>query len=427
MNAYIRLLIESGGVIALALVFYSYTYDWFPRGRRKTWRWRILLNGLAFGGLATILTELGIAITPDTFIDFRDILIALIGLFEGGLAALGAALIASSHRLWLGGAGAVPDVAGTIATALAAGGIHAWARGADRVGPAHALALSALVFAFNTVELVFEGRPGAEQLSRAWLPMLAAYLVGIGVVARLFHDVVEYRRLEGERVRFRELLDNSTDAVRIVEVETRRIVDCNTADCELFGHSREEMIGRSSRDFWPEEPELRARREATVAETLTQGFARSYALPYRTRSGKIISLDTTRRLVEHEGRRYFVIVLRDASERLAKEAAEKEVAELRSATLLARAAAHEVNNPLTALMGSLELLAGQIAMGDQEAKWVRRALDSATDIRDAIHRMNRITRIVATSAREGAPPLLDTEKSSAPEPERPDRGLGGSA
>ncbi len=416
MNTQLRLLIESGGIVTLGLVFYSYTYDWFPRWRRKTRRWRILLNGLAFGGLAVLLTALGTAVTGDILIDLRDILVALVGLFEGWQAGLLAALTATAYRLWLGGSGTGVDVAGTIATALAAGGIHAWARGADRVRPVQAFTLSLLVFAFNVGELLLEGRPGAEQLPTAWLPMLIAYLIGIGVVARLFHDVVEYRRLEGERERFRALLDSATDAIRIVEAETQRVVDCNAAGCELFGYSREEMIGRSTLEFWPEDPELRAQREAAVAAALTQGVARSYGLAYRTRSGQTIYLDTTRRLVEHEGRRYFIIVLRDASERLAKEAAQKEAAELRAATLLARAAAHEINNPLTSLMGSLELLEGQVAAESQRTRWSKRALDSASAIRDVVARMNRITRIVATAPRGGISPLLDTQKSSEGNP-----------
>ena len=48
------------------------------------------------------------------------------------------------------------------------------------------------------------------------------------------------------------------------------------------------------------------------------------------------------------------------------EAARRDAAQLRAVTLLARAAAHEINNPLTAVMGGLGLIARKLPPGSEE-------------------------------------------------------------
>ena len=63
--------------------------------------------------------------------------------------------------------------------------------------------------------------------------------------------IVERRVLTQERERFRAVLDEATDAIRIVDADTHAILDCNRADCELSGLSRPAMLGRDSRPFWP--------------------------------------------------------------------------------------------------------------------------------------------------------------------------------
>ena len=85
------------------------------------------------------------------------------------------------------------------------------------------------------------------------------------MLALLMESIVERRLLAQERERFRAVLDDATDAVRIVDAESQRILDCNRADCELSGFARDAMLGRDSRQFWPESgaraaPPARSRR-----------------------------------------------------------------------------------------------------------------------------------------------------------------------
>ena len=129
------------------------------------------------------------------------------------------------------------------------------------------------------------GRRGLEMFSNMWVAHFVTCAVGIGVMARLFYDVTEQFRLGAERARFRAILDQATDAIRIIDCDTQRVVDVNRADCAISGLSREELVGRSRREFWPDDPEARRLQEAALAETYQTGSARTLGSPFRTHGG----------------------------------------------------------------------------------------------------------------------------------------------
>jgi signal transduction histidine kinase len=99
----------------------------------------------------------------------------------------------------------------------------------------------------------------------------------------------------------------------------------------------------------------------------------------------------------------------------AAEAARREAEALRAVTLLARAAAHEINNPLMVVTTGLTFVARHLPSDGEDAKWARRATEGAERIKDIVSRMNHITRIDAESGGGGVPDMLDIRKSSEPE------------
>src|SRR5256712_559102 len=234
-------------------------------GSRGTRRWRLVLNGLVFGGLSVVLMIARIQLAEGVYIDARSVPVALIGLFEGWQAGLLASALPGLYRLAkLGGAGAPAGAASVIVAGPLGGLVHAWARGEGRVRAHHALALSGVVFLATFASFVAVGPYAIRLFGLVWLPLLVTYVVGIGLVAQLFQDVVEQARLSVEQQRFRATIDDASEAIRIVDLDAFKIIDVNRRECELSGYRREEMIGRDVREFWPTEPELRARREVSV-------------------------------------------------------------------------------------------------------------------------------------------------------------------
>ena len=122
-------------------------------------------------------------------------------------------------------------------------------------------------------------------------------------------------------------------------------------------------------------------------------------------------------MVEHRGRRYEIIIYRDASERLAGEEARREAASLRSVNLLAQAAAHEINNPLAIIMGYTQMLEDRLPPGTEESGWTHTCRNAAARIRDAVGRLSRIVRVESTQPSGTVPPILDMERSTSPRPD----------
>lgn len=102
----------------------------------------------------------------------------------------------------------------------------------------------------------------------------------------------------------------------------------------------------------------------------------------------------------------------DVVERERRVAAEREAAALKSVAELANAAAHEINNPLTSVVGLLDLLAQRLPAGSREAEWAVRAKEEGFRIAEIVARMRHITRLERVETPDYLPPLLDIKKSS---------------
>jgi GAF domain-containing protein len=83
---------------------------------------------------------------------------------------------------------------------------------------------------------------------------------------------------------------------------------------------------------------------------------------------------------------------------------------LRAVNRLANAAAHEFNNPLSVIMGHLQLLAPRTQ--GRERDRLDRALAAADRIADIVRRLTSITRISDLPGSAAMPPILDLRRSS---------------
>src|SRR5207247_1150894 len=110
----------------------------------------------------------------------------------------------------------------------------------------------------------------------------------------------------------------------------------------------------------------------------------------------------------------FARLFTDVANAQAAEAARRESAELRAITLLARAAAHEINNALMVVAGGLAILAKHLPADSEDAQWAARAREGVNNVKNIITRMNSITQIEAVPAQGMLPPMLDIRKSSDP-------------
>ncbi|PYM96933.1 MAG: hypothetical protein DME04_00570 [Candidatus Rokuibacteriota bacterium] len=111
----------------------------------------------------------------------------------------------------------------------------------------------------------------------------------------------------------------------------------------------------------------------------------------------------------------FTRLFTDVANAQVAEGARREAAELRAINLLARAAAHEINNALMVVAGGLAILAKRLPADSEDAQWAARAREGVNSVKDIITRMNSITQIEAVPAHGMLPPMLDIRKSSGSE------------
>ncbi len=102
----------------------------------------------------------------------------------------------------------------------------------------------------------------------------------------------------------------------------------------------------------------------------------------------------------------------DVAGAMAAEAARREAAELRAIALLARAAAHEINNALMIVAGALSILARRLPPDSEDSQWATRARDGIEAVKQIIIRMNAISQIEEVPPQGLLPPMLDIRRSS---------------
>ena len=155
---------------------------------------------------------------------------------------------------------------------------------------------------------------------------------GVDRVATVLRDVTDQKEADRSMKLFRALIDQSNDAVEVVDPETLRFLDVNEKSCKDLGYSRQELLGKTVFDVNPNLTE--SGRIALQAELRETGFVVREVINQR-RDGSTFPVEISLKLVNLD-RSYIVAVSRDISER--KQASEAlEASEKRFRTVYERA------------------------------------------------------------------------------------------
>ena len=135
-----------------------------------------------------------------------------------------------------------------------------------------------------------------------------------------FRDITERKRTEESLKLFRLLIDQSNDAIQVVDLESMRLIDVNARACSSLGYTREELLSMHVYDI---DPTLDEPAHAKVDGDLrSSGFAIIQTIQ-RRKDGSTFPVEVSMKLV-HLDRNYVVCALRDISERQKMESALEE-------------------------------------------------------------------------------------------------------
>jgi signal transduction histidine kinase len=115
---------------------------------------------------------------------------------------------------------------------------------------------------------------------------------------------------------------------------------------------------------------------------------------------------------KEEGRPAYILGhAQDITELKRAELVAREAKALRSVAELARAAAHEINNPLAIIVGQLEMLKRSMVDNEDAVARIDIASEAARRITAIVSRMASITRLERADV-SALPPMLDLRGSS---------------
>jgi PAS domain S-box-containing protein len=119
--------------------------------------------------------------------------------------------------------------------------------------------------------------------------------------------------------KFSKAFRASPDGLAISELETGRYIDVNEGYCRLYGHTREQMLGRTSLELgiWDNPRE----REFMVAALKTEGSVRNLEVRTRTRAGELRLILLSAESIDVAGQSCLVSVLHDMTDRVRAEQA----------------------------------------------------------------------------------------------------------
>lgn len=161
---------------------------------------------------------------------------------------------------------------------------------------------------------------GLRQLLLSYTPHSAYGKVqGFLVVAQ---DVSQLRESHRKLQFFRQLMDQSNDLFLVATFEDGQLIDFNQTACERLGYTQEELARLRILDF---DAKLRDLAHwSDVAQQTKEKGTRLIDSVALTKSGQKFPVEVSSHYVELEGRGYFVVVVRDITERLQRETAELE-------------------------------------------------------------------------------------------------------
>ena len=202
--------------------------------------------------------------------------------------------------------------------------------------------------------------------------------------------------------RYRTLFERNPAGMSL-SLADGRVVDCNEAFARMLGFERPaDVLAANASEFYAEPKE----REQLLERVNAAGAAINVEIQFRRRDGQLIWVLANVTRGSGPPRADFESTLIDITEQKAAD-------ELRSIARLANAAAHEINNPLTLVLGRLAMLRDDPSLSAEVRERIAQTHTAAERIREIVVDMNHLTRVqLFEHTGRGLPEMIDIRKSA---------------
>jgi PAS domain S-box-containing protein len=210
------------------------------------------------------------------------------------------------------------------------------------------------------------------------------------------------RALRASEERCAKAFRTSPDALSIVRLSDGRFIEVNDHWLALFGFSPDEAVGRTRDDLGIYLPG--AERAEFDALLSLQGYVRDFELDVRNKAGELLRVVVASETVDVGGDPCVITLMRDITEsRRAERELEiqrREITHLSRVSLLGElsgAVAHEINQPLAAILANTRAAQRMLAQGGELDREEMRAIleDIAADDCRAGEVIRRLRRMLS--------------------------------
>jgi two-component system NtrC family sensor kinase len=259
---------------------------------------------------------------------------------------------------------------------------------------------SGQVWSVAVVAPTTEVAEAVRRVYRRQFAAQAALLLGILLLGLL--AVAYQRRLSASLVRqmgrqweyMQSILNSSADAIVFVDNDNHVQVWNRGAEL-LFGYTADEMVGHTFRRLVPPEIDAEVELRRIQEEASRRGFVRDYVATRITKDGRRLTVDITRTPVHSENGEVIgsTVIIRDVTAKMEWEQRIYHTEKLASIGNLAAGVAHEINNPLAAILGFTDLLLERCPAGTTEHEDLQVIAESGKNARKIVEKLLGFARV----------------------------------
>ena len=347
------------------LLSFSLIYDYFwIRDEKLRKIWSKLAAGILIGSITVLLMMFPWSPSPGVGFDTRTILLSISGLFFGPIPTLIAMLMASLHRLYMGGDGMWMGVSIIISSGFIGMIWRMFFPPRKIKQPQYNILTLGLlvhvVMLLSSILLPKEIR--LDTLKAIFIPVLILYVPGtmlIGMLMLKRWQIWQQQKIkEEEEVRYRQLFEAAGEAILVAQ--EGYIVFANERLSELLGRDYDELRLNPFTDFiHPDDREFVLQRHKERVQR--HDVPRYYSFRIISSTGELKWVEINSVFLEWDGKPSSLSFLTDVTSQretsrqlvLAKNKAEESD---RLKTIFLANMSHEIRTPMNSILGFSDLL-----------------------------------------------------------------------
>lgn len=224
----------------------------------------------------------------------------------------------------------------------------------------------------------------------------------------------EQKKFESVNQLYQTLFETAGDSIMITSLDEgndAQVLSANKAAANLYGYSKEELLGMDVSRLIPG-----GRDEFFLAQmrTVLSGEWTHERVPRLKKDGSQIIVDLSMGLLRLADKRYLITFCRDITEQLKSEEQFQRANQMALVGQMAAGLAHEIKNPLAGIKVSLDVLADELDLHEEDKELFARIINE-------INRMEKLLKSLLSYARPPEPqfdqidinPLLENSLKNA--------------